>query len=223
MVGTTVRGDIEEEGTKETPMLFLLLAACGGQSGEEQAGASCEARSSTPLGADEASPGGFTPAEVAAGITAFDGAFTWAVHDPTTLALTPTVDLGSAAWVDYELASDGSGIEPAIFCEDGIELDVAVDFVTADGRFDEAWTWTAFAGEPTTATAWAELDVDALGGTYVVEEVDLADYDDFRAFVSATWTAGVSAGTVDGQATTEGDPDDPDSTASATNVPIASW
>lgn len=207
-----------------TLLPLMFLGACGGQSGEESVTWGCEPQSETPLAADESTPAGFTATDVATRVTPFDGAFVWAAHDPSTLALTPTVDLSSARWVDYELASSGEGgIEPAMTCADVVELDASVGFATADGLLAETFDWALQAADLGLITAWDELDLDALAGTYTVTEVDLADYDGFTAYVSASWSGQGSFGELTGQATTAGDPSDPDSTASATNVPIATW
>ncbi|MSQ03106.1 MAG: hypothetical protein EXR71_14660 [Myxococcales bacterium] len=73
------------------------------------------------------------------------------------------------------------------------------------------------------ASAFHELDLDALSGTYTVTEVDPADFDAVRALVSLEIGPLGAAGEISGQAEDSGDPADPDSTASATAFDIASF
>lgn len=204
---------------------LLLLVACdaGGQSGEENVAWGCEVVSETPIAADEVTPDGLTAQDAAALVTPFSGPLTWVEHPATTLDLTPTVDVGSARFVDYELPEVGEGPEPALECVDTIEMDADLAFVTADGLLDELWSIVLVARDASTTDADAEIDPAALAGTYTVTEVDPADYDVVRMFVNPVWTSTAVSGRLTGQAETTGDASDPDSTASATFFDIAIW
>jgi hypothetical protein len=191
--------------------------------GTGEASSSCEAVATTPLGPEDESPLGFTPADFQ-DFTLGDHAsrLTWASGDEVHLTLSVT-SAGDASFVDYEVATTGTGPVAEIGCADDVELPVTVDFATDDGSFDEQWdvVVTSLTGQD--AAFYHELDLATLGGTYTVTEVDPTLYDAVRVFVDGRFDATGPSGTVSGQAEDDGDPSDPSGVASATRFDVAAW
>lgn len=208
--------------------MTLLLLACttesldppGGQSGEEDFG--CLPQGSTPVGLDEVSPLGVSPAELLAVAEGRHLAgLSWAAGGETELEL--DVDPGAAiAWVDYEYESDGSmAIE--IGCADALEIDADLGFVTADGGFAEAFATTLQAVDATGLSWSASLGLDDVAGSYDAAEIDQERYNDgVDLHFSGSFTEAGSSGTVDGQGMGhEGEGDD--GIAFAEAFEVASW
>lgn len=210
-------------GTVAFWMVGLVGCALdGGQSGEE--GARCEASSSTTLARDEVSPLGFTPAEVLAFTEGTHvGELVWADGPTTDVTVSVTFEGGSIAFVDYEVVTD-DGAEPAaeIGCADLVEVEERVAVVSADGAFDESFTVVLGAASADAMTGVHALD--DVNGTFTVgDHVDVSDYDAVSAWLDLRFDASGSSGTVAAQGTIEGDPDDPESTSSATNLDVGAW
>lgn len=216
--------------TRNTLALSLLFVSVGcvdvdpfdgGQSGEE--GLQCGALASTDLAADEASVLGFGRAEVAAlAEGAHTGTLTYA--DGGSTGLTVEITLGDARYLDMDWIDDGTGelATPAMDmgCADVVEVDAAVDFISEDGAFAESWDTALQAPLADSASFWADLDLEALGGAYVYTPD--AAYEEITAYVSGTFDPSGAHGEINGQGTqSEGSGDD--GTVSATNLPIATW
>jgi hypothetical protein len=184
---------------------FLSLVLTSGCLGDHLAdeAAVCAWAGSQVIALDETSAGGFTPNEVLALVGgAHDEVLSWTDGGETPLTITVTHDGGAVLWVDYELEDDGSGVELMLDCPDRLEFDAAA------------------LGEE--ASFFQRLDLDALGGTYEVTEVDPDDYDAVEARVSARFDAGGSTGEIVGQAEgSEGSGDE--GVAYAENFDIATW
>ncbi len=195
-----------------------------GQSGEENAGAMCDAVATTDYAFADSTPLGFTGQQVADLVVAEHAAtLTWAKGGETALTVAVTTAATAITWRDNGYVDDGSGIEIAMECADDLMLPVQAVFTTADGAFAETWDLELSAVAADAASAYAELDLDALGGTYTVTEVDPADFDAVRAFLELKIGPGGASGEVSGQAEEAGDAADPDSTASASRFEIATF
>jgi hypothetical protein len=112
--------------------------------------------------------------------------------------------------------------EIAAQCNDVLEMPVALRFVTADAALDESWSVSLRAESLALAGIFLELDLDALGGSYRVTEVDPTAFDDVRVFVTLAWRDGMWTGSISGQAeTTAGSGND--ASVSARNFPVATF
>jgi hypothetical protein len=209
--------------------LVLGLAACqlgpagdGGQQGEETSGCGVVASDVLEPGEDSVLGfGGDAISALAAG--SHSGTLTWASGSTTGV----TVDVGDLGEIRFEdmawIDDNGSGIEPADDCPDQVAVDATIGLTTEDGAFAESFALPLTASTADEAGFWTELTLDALGGSYTVTEVDPADYDGVAAFVGGTFDESGSHGTIDGQATLDGDASDPEGVASAENFAIATW
>lgn len=209
-------------------VLFTIFAAgCvlpdpdPGQSGEEMIGCLPASTQDYPLA--DSTPLGFTGQQVVDLVSgAHPALLSWDKGGSTDLAVDVTVSATSVTWRDMEWQDDGSGAENATMeaggCDDDLQLAVALGFSTADGAFAETWDLDVTATTVDSAGAYLELDLDAIAGTYTVTEVDPADFDDVRAFLTLTLDADGAAGTLDGQ----GEKVDGE-TASATGFAIATF
>ena len=214
------------------PLFFMVslfaLVGCtgvdpfdGGQSGEE--GIQCGAIATTELGADEASVLGFGRTEVAA-LTEGAHATTLRYEAGGESALTLSVTLGDARFLDMDWIDDGTGelATPAteIGCADVVEVDASVGFSTEDGGFDETWDTALSAPMAELANFWVELDLDALGGSFVYTPDDT--YEAITAYAQGSFDTSGATGEISatGQQS-EGSGDD--GTVSATNLSVASW
>lgn len=189
----------------------------GGQSGEEAV--TCSDVESVPLGDDEVSELGFGKAEIAA-LAEGEHARTLVYADGSSAALTMTVALGDARWLDMEYVSDGSGIEPAMECANQVEVDATITFVTDDGAFMETWETSLLASQSDSASFSVSLDLDALGGDFVYTPD--ADYDEIQAWVEGTFDSTGAWGEIVGYGIkSEGSGDD--GVTSATRLSMATW
>jgi hypothetical protein len=123
----------------------------GGQTGGE-AGIRCNPDVALePIALDAATPLGYSPADIVAGLpAAYDVALSYAEGATTGLELT--------------LAYDG----PVAFAAgcNRIELDVTLGFVSSDGAFDETLHGRLFAASPDLATLTIDVPIAALAGDY---------------------------------------------------------
>jgi len=179
-------------------------AHTGGQTGEETVG--CLPVSSRTLAVDEASPLGFSAADVLTTASGPHGAtLTWAKGGDTPVTVNITARDGVIEYQDREWRDDGSGTEeaPAIgaSCPDVVVIPVRLELATEDGAFDEVFDISLEATAVDTSSAWLELDLDALAGTYTVTEVDPSQYEEVSAFLSVQLAGAAVHGSVDGQAT----------------------
>lgn len=148
----------------------------GGQGGQDSYG--CEILSSTELGMDELTELGFSGQGVLdnlAGEHSED--LEWANGNAASTLTVHISGNGGARWVDLEPPANGNEGGAALYCEDYLELDLAITVVSADGAFDESWTGTASAQYADALAANIELDTDNLGGSYTVTELDPSEWD----------------------------------------------
>jgi hypothetical protein len=219
------------------PASALLLAVCapalvgcdspqgGGQIGGEKT-AGCYELVSTPLGLDEVSPLGFSAADA---LPTIEGARTetllWAKGGDTVLSLEALYVGGDTRFVESEYRSYGQTGAPVLDCPPAIEIDLDLDFATADGAFAETWQGTARAESAQSATFFHDLDLDALAGTYQVTEVEPADFDAVSVFASVVFSGQSVSGSLSGQATfSDGErPGDDDGSVSAQGFEVATF
>ncbi len=148
--------------------MILFLIACMEDPKEDLAGASCD-RTESHVDRDEATPLGFTPAELVAWLEGSDVVPLTLTGQSAQPDLEIVVDpTGIFTWVDLEPAPSSGGMEPAIaaVCEDGLEAGVIVEFNTAGGEFAEQWDVTLLAGAVDAAAGSVEVELDALEGDY---------------------------------------------------------
>jgi hypothetical protein len=203
----------------------------GGQTGEESV--SCRSVARQELTPGETSPLGFSAEQLLADAAGeHQLALRWA--DGTTSALMLGVRLvGDAVeFAEREYREDPSGRESAggelgvpeiaIQCNDVLELPVALRFVTADAAFDESWSATLRAESLASARLFLELDLDALGGSYRVTQVDPTAFDNVRAFLSLEWREGIWTGSISGEAEMTAGPGN-DGSVSARGFSVATF
>lgn len=201
--------------------LATLIGCDGGQTGDE--GARCDPASTTDLALDEASPLGFSGADVlAVAGGAHEATLTWEIGGTTGLEVEVVHD-GTVKFVEYEWIDDSGQDIAALGCDDQVELGATLSFATADGAFAESVDTRLDATAGDAASLFEELDLDALTGTYAVTtETDTSDFDAIRAFLSITFESDGWSGEVEGQG--EGTTGDgPDDAAYAEGFGIATW
>ncbi|GEM_PF-5274046 len=156
------------------------------EQGENAGGRNSCVDSSTVMTADEVSPLGFAAAEIIATASgSHDSPIFWTAgtHDGPidievrpesgegTLTVTIAHEGGEIRYVDSEPApsdentNDGSWAE----CPDRVEIDVHVSARTGGGALDESFETTLEAKMPRHATFTYEVDLDALSGSFQVE------------------------------------------------------
>lgn len=203
----------------------LLLVGCG--SNRALDGVRCEDHP-TELAFDEASPLGFTPAELVAGIPASESpVLTWADGGTTLLTLGWTAGTTARYVESVEVYPDDGGEHTlmAPVCDDRVEVDGTLTFATDDGAFAEVWT-VVVAGASPDPRLTVPLALDDLAGDFDLEPfVDAEDWDELSASVAITWADGASAGVVSGQASGEEDGCVTGETCSAwaEEVDVATW
>ncbi|MBX2802576.1 MAG: hypothetical protein KTR31_33155 [Myxococcales bacterium] len=195
----------------------------GGQIGSET-GAECKRVDGTSLALDEVSSLGFSPQEMldlAAGTHVYTLRY-GQLGTETELTVDVTHDTGAVEWVDYEVVYPDNGdtvlSEPALDCGDQVEIEIELGFSTADGAFAEVFDvrlQAAYAGE---ASVWQDLE--QLSGSFDPWDHAPAgnDFDDMRAWLSATFEEGRSSGRIDGQGSGEDG-----EVAFAQSVDVGSW
>lgn len=208
-----------------TIALAVLATGCGSQFGEEN-GAMCVAQSRTPLAGDETAPSGVVPADMlalAAGDQVVDLDWTQ-LGTSTQLTLGATHAGGAMEYVDYEIESDGGANLLEIGCTDQVEIEVTLAAITADGELDESFATRLIGVMPGEVQVSAALE--GLTGTFDPWDHAPAGngYDDMKAWLDVTFDATGAHGEIAGQGSgTDSDPNDPNGTAYAENVPIASF
>ncbi|MEQ1507007.1 MAG: hypothetical protein ABMB14_32565 [Myxococcota bacterium] len=198
-------------------MVVVLAGGCavgsdpldGGQFGEES-GARCEVATRTPLGRDEASALGFSPADVLAyaeGTHAATLAYTAGGSTGLTVEVAQT---GALEYLEQHVVSgDGGGgaqTEAALFCPNVVSLGVTLGFATDDGAFAESWEVALLAEAADRVTLYQDLD--AVAGTFDVWDhaPDPNDFDDATAWLELALDAAGATGIVHGQGSgTDGD------------------
>lgn len=155
-------------------MFTLLLLACTETDGTNpkgtEAAASCD-RAESAITLEDAADLGFAPADVLTWLEAtHTTSFSLVADDAERDVNVVVTSDGSATFVDLQPAASSGGVEPAMeaMCTDHIELGAAVNFVTNDGLFDEAWTLQLTSEQAAAADGTVDLGLDELGGSYVV-------------------------------------------------------
>jgi hypothetical protein len=175
----------------------------GGQTGEE--GIGCLPVETAQLAWSERSPLGFSADEMLGTLgSEHDARLTYEDGSSTTLSL--RLGRGNAA-VEYqqrEWTNDDSGAEiglVAVECPDVVSIPVTLTFSTGDAAFDEQWTFTLLAETKMRATAYIPLDLDDLGGSFMVTQIDTSQFEDVLAYLALTLGSESWSGTITGQAT----------------------
>lgn len=199
------------------PALLFSLAACDKNQGEDTLGGCDDA--SSPIAGDESSPLGFAPSELLDNVAkTYEDTMVWEDGTTTALTLTVTYTDGDMFFVDSEPSQDTNGTDLAAICDDRLEIGVTVEFQTADGAFDESWDLKLISLVSNEASINQELDLDGLSGSYSLRALNPADYDEVKAWVTATLTSDGSQGEVSEQGSkVEGE------TASATMGVAGAW
>lgn len=212
---------IELVNVARAPALMLLLAlpgsGCGdaaartdadgdqisgGQTGEESLG--CAAVNRQPLAAGAVSPLGFSANQLFEALgTQQSITLTWAEGGTTRLAVTIDASSAEVEFIDRELGVAPGGREPAgevaIDCSDVLSAELTLRFVTDDGAFDETWSVTLSADTLTTARVFHRFDASALSGSFRVTQVDAAEFDELRTYLSLSFVEHVWSGSLHGE------------------------
>lgn len=197
--------------------------APGGQTGEE--GIGCQPVERDMLAWSERSALGFSADELlnSLGSESTDR-LTWSSGSgtPLTLGIERSMS-GSVEFQTRDYVSDGSGAELAeAVCNDVVAIPVTLSFATADGALAERWPLTLLAESRTRVSAYTQVDVDDLEGTFSVTQVDPSRFDRVLAGVELTFADGAWTGTVSGQGIEAGS-SDPNSASGASHFAIASF
>ena len=190
--------------SKLGPLLMTLgLLACApeeeqpeppGQIGGEPY--ECKPKSTQTLGIEEASPLGFSAADILDfAQSTHDAGFVWNAGGSTPMTLTVAAP-SEVRFADLELAPVGDPeLYGEIACANHLELDVIVTLDTEDGAFAESLELTLVAAS-TSRTAFSEsVAPDAISGSYVFDERDpgtyeKVDYLTFNAMLDPTGATG---------------------------------
>ncbi|XYI02744.1 hypothetical protein ACMHYB_24535 [Sorangium sp. So ce1128] len=184
------------------------------------------------IGADVASPLGFSARDVLSALSGERSApLTWAKGGSTTATLS-LGELVSARFVRSQVAEgggpEGSGpgaTEPAIAvdCADHLQIDVPLAFSTEDGAFDESFAVTLRAAQVDAAGFLHKIDLEALQGSYEVTEVDPADFKEVIVYLSGTLSSSAVHGTISGSAESHPVGSGPDGSVSAQPFNVAEF
>lgn len=166
----------------------------------------------TVLAGDESSPLGFSGEELLLGKLGVRATTLKFAGEPTTLRdeirgleLPLSVELrheaGEIRWVDsepnpnYDNQGNESGLQE---CTDRLEIDVKLDFVTAEGELDEHVDAVLVATEVETATL--QVEVEQLAGSLDLTQIYKADADPqwqiTRVYLGGTWKGELAGGSV---------------------------
>ncbi len=211
--------------------VLALLAGCSRGADPDPVGELpyCE-EEGTPLGLEEASPLGFSGADLLSlAVGAHATTFDWAREgvDDTPLTLVLTSRDGARYIESTAVYPRGGGEQPAIgvVCENRLEVEVAVQLETGDGAFDESWDGRLVGLAADAASTSQVLDPDDLGGDYEMDDdIDEPHYDERSLTVEARFDETGSSGAVRGQISGETPcEDDEDCVAWAQQLEIGSW
>ena len=198
----------------------------GGQTGEETTG--CLPVERDMLAWSERSSLGFSADELLNAVGSESAArLVWSSGGNTPLALAiERAASGSVEFQTRDYVSDDSGLESATEigteCNDVVAIPVTLSFTTADGAFAEEWPLTLLAESAMRVSAYAQVDVDDLEGSFSVTQVDPSRFARVLASVQLTFTGGAWTGTITGQGIMSGS-SDPNSASSASHFAIASF
>lgn len=178
---------------EETPMLvWMALAGCvedGAKHGVDVEEV-CVGEEGD-LAMDEASPLGFAPADVVAGLSAgFTAPLTWeTTGGATSIVFTFAEGDGTASFVDYETAPDAS---TACEQDDGVWVRVTGAWATADGDLDHHQDDAAvFATAVDRVELTTNVHPDELADTHAC-----AVGEGFELEMNATFAGGVASGQI---------------------------
>lgn len=210
-------GCVEEDGDSG-PMNGQIGGVHGGETCQEE---------EEPIGLDDASPLGFSAAEVIAAVSGERTAqLTWAKGGSTTATLSVGAPV-AARFVESTVATGTppNGQEPAIavVCSDYLEIDVPLSFSTEDGAFAETFSLTLRATQADTAAFYHSIDLSALEGSYQVTEVDPAEFNKLWVYLSGTISGSAVSGEITGMAESFPSGSGPDATVSATRFDVAEF
>lgn len=217
LAGAALFGCAEEDGSSG-PM--------NGQIGGVQGNESCEEEEAA-IGLEDASPLGFSAAEVAAAVSGERSApLTWAKGGSTTVTLSvgaPVAARFVTSTTPTGTPSNGQEIGLAVDCSDYLKIDVPLSFATEDGAFAEAFSISLTARQADTATFYHSIDLAALEGSYQVTEVDPAEFREVRVHLSGTLGSSAVSGKISGTAESFPSGDGPDATVSAQLFDVATF
>jgi hypothetical protein len=202
------------------------LGGCsGGQTGGENLDWGCLPVETTDVALDEATPLGFSAADVlayAAGERAL--ALQYEGDDTTTVSLTVEVDGETAIFEEREWSAGDNGTleAPAQECGDALLIPVTIHFASADGRFDEQWSVLVQAEAAGRAQTHVRLEPEDLDGDLDVTAFATEDFDTHALSVELVFEPTGVHGVVTGYGDTyEGD--GMDDAVSHTQFPIATF
>ncbi len=213
------------------PIALLLLTGPGCGTNEGQAtldGGGCE-ETITTLGVDEVSALGFSAEEILLlAEKTHEETLAYVSGDTTDLTITIARDDGEIRFVDSEPKvddTDGDLELAAPYCQDRLEIDAGMDFVTADGQFAEHFDVTLRATNADEATVSVRLDPSSLAGGFVVEVPEGAEgYDEVEMSVDASFDQAGSDGRISVQFSgSEEDSSTGEGVAWATSVVVGEW
>jgi hypothetical protein len=221
VVGAMPLGCGSGDGSSDTDE----LPPPGGQTGEETTG--CQPVQRDMLAWSERSALGFSADELlnALGSDSSDR-LVWSDGGGTPLTL--GIERAASGSVEFQTRDyvSGSGAEPAAEiateCNDVVAIPVTLSFATTDGAFAERWPLTLLAESTTRVTAYAQLDVEDLEGSFSVTEVDPSRFERVLVIIQLAFENGAWTGTLSGQGVDAGS-NDPDSSTSARHFEIASF
>lgn len=192
--------------------------------------------SSSSIDIDDASALGFSP-QTMINSAGGERAETFVYADDSTTALNFSIvySSGDLRFVDAERNPDAGGDtgvatmdaiwdSAAEYCPDRIEADVAYNFVTADGAFNESWDATLKSFDGAYSTIYLSFDPTALSGTYDMGAAVGGDYTSLSGWVDMSLSSDTSQGLVSGQAEHAEDcGDDDDCAVSVDYVEVGLW
>lgn len=215
-------------------LTLLLAAACepeptsGGQIGGERVDAQGCAVEETELELEEASPLGFSGADVL-GELAGDYASTlaWAKGGSVPIELSVVHEGGKVRFLARSVPESPPDGGPAPVtaeeCPSVLELGMVLGIRTEDGAFDESVPATLFATAAASGKLHASMDPASLRGSYEVTEIDASQYDRFTLLVDATLDGESAHGSITGQAEQVVESPDPEVPVSATSFQVGTF
>lgn len=176
---------------------LVVVAACGGQVGEEPA--ECAVQSVTPLAGDEVSPLGFSAEQALVGVVGSHPlSVSWADARTTNGDVTATYRGGT---IEYQERAWRGDVTPELDgdCFDILAIELDLTAATDDGALDEAWTATLIVHDR--ANADVQLDLDDVRGTLeVADYAPSAAWDAVTAWLELVFGSTGPGGVIAGQA-----------------------
>ncbi len=183
------------------------LMAAGGCSNEDDTNAMGQGSgcvdTTVEVVADQVTDLGFSAEDILGFASGeFQDTFAYTAGGTTNLTLNVALDGTLVRYVESEpdLSGEETGLGMAPVCEDRLEIDVTVTFVTEDGMFNETWDATLIATSADAAWFNLEVDPDGLQGAYTLEPPEGASENDVGVIVvSASFDPSGTQGTVSAQ------------------------